>query len=102
MSMIAIMVVGVACFVIPEAKTVSSLIVPHFCLGVGIGILDVSSVPYLASLVDTLTINDSDESNDFASYGSVYTIQQTAVSMAYSIGEKAEEVIENNFNLNNI
>lgn len=42
MSVIAIMVVGVSCIVIPEAKTVSSLIVPHFCLGLGIGILDAS------------------------------------------------------------
>lgn len=40
MSVIAIMVVGISCFVIPEAKTVSSLIIPHFCLGLGIGVLD--------------------------------------------------------------
>jgi MFS transporter, DHA1 family, solute carrier family 18 (vesicular amine transporter), member 1/2 len=61
MSVMAIMVVGISCFVvtiskvinftipitfylffskIPEAVSVSSLIIPHFCLGLGIGVLD--------------------------------------------------------------
>lgn len=91
MSVMAIMVVGISCFVIPEAKTVSSLIIPHFCLGLGIGILDTSLVPYLARLADTITGSSDDSSevtDDSASnYGSVYAIQQTAVSLAYSIGE---------------
>lgn len=91
MSVMAIMVVGVSCFIIPEAKTVSSLIIPHFCLGLGIGVLDTSLVPYLARLADTiLSRNDDlseDSDNGASNYGSVYAIQQTAVSLAYSIGE---------------
>lgn len=94
MSVIAIMVVGVSCIIIPEAKTVSSLIFPHFCLGLGIGILDASLVPYLAWLADSIIANhdDASEATDDSSssnYGSVYAIQQTAVSLAYSIGKAA-------------
>lgn len=92
MSVLAIMVIGISCFVIPEAKTVSSLIIPHFCLGLGIGVLDTSLVPYLARLADSITSisDDSSEVSDCAAsnYGSVYAIQQTAVSLAYSLGKK--------------
>jgi hypothetical protein len=49
-------------------------------------------VPYLARLADTITGNSeesSEKTDDAASnYGSVYAIQQTAVSLAYSVGEK--------------
>lgn len=88
MSVLAIMVVGIACIIIPEAKNVSNLIIPHFCLGLGIGILDTSLVPFLARLTDTIMMQGNEAENDDASnYGSVYAIQQTAVSLAYSIGE---------------
>lgn len=100
MSVLAIMVVGIACIIIPEAKNVSSLIVPHFCLGLGIGILDTSLVPFLARLTDTIMQGNDPENDDVASnYGSVYAIQQTAVSLAYSIGEK---LTENFFKLSKI
>ncbi|KAG5683575.1 hypothetical protein PVAND_012848 [Polypedilum vanderplanki] len=59
-----------------------------FCLGLGIGILDTSLVPYLVRLTDSITqkCDESCEENDIPSnYGSVYAIQQTAVSLAYSI-----------------
>ncbi|KAG5669939.1 hypothetical protein PVAND_000228 [Polypedilum vanderplanki] len=88
MSVLALMCVGISSTIIPEAKTVSSLIIPHFCLGLGIGILDTSLVPYLARLTDSITqkCDESCEENDIPSnYGSVYAIQQTAVSLAYSI-----------------
>lgn len=88
MSVLAIMVVGFSCVIIPEAKTVSSLIIPHFCLGLGIGILDTSLVPFLARLTDTIMMQGEENSDEMASnYGSVYAIQQTAVSLAYSIGK---------------
>jgi MFS transporter, DHA1 family, solute carrier family 18 (vesicular amine transporter), member 1/2 len=88
MSVLAIMIVGISCFVIPEAKTVSSLIIPHFGLGLGIGVLDTSLVPYLARLADSITINNEDSTDDpVSNYGSVYAIQQTAVSLAYSVGK---------------
>lgn len=89
MSVLAIMVVGIACIIIPEAKNVSNLIIPHFCLGLGIGILDTSLVPFLARLTDTIIMQGNEAENDdvASNYGSVYAIQQTAVSLAYSIGE---------------
>ncbi|KAL7022548.1 hypothetical protein ACKWTF_012292 [Chironomus riparius] len=89
MSVLAIMIVGISCVIIPEAKSVSSLIVPHFCLGLGIGVLDVSLVPYLARLTDAISQDETNENLDIdtaSNYGSVYAIQQTAVSLAYSIG----------------
>jgi DHA1 family solute carrier family 18 vesicular amine transporter 1/2 len=49
----ALLIVGIACIVIPEVRTVSSLIIPHFGLGLGIGIIDASLVPMLASIVDS-------------------------------------------------
>jgi DHA1 family solute carrier family 18 vesicular amine transporter 1/2 len=51
---------------------------PHFGLGLGIGIVDSALVPMLANLVDTRHPN--------LHYGSVYALQQTAVSLAYSVG----------------
>lgn len=96
MSVIAIMVVGLSCFVIPEAQSVSSLIIPHFCLGLGIGVLDTSLVPYLARLADdTASLaaggSESDEMSS-STYGSVYAIQQTAVSLAYSVGKGLRKI----------
>lgn len=96
MSVIAIMVVGLSCFVIPEAQSVSSLIIPHFCLGLGIGVLDTSLVPYLARLADDTAslAADGSESDEMSSstYGSVYAIQQTAVSLAYSVGKGLKKI----------
>lgn len=82
-AVLAIMIVGISCIVIPEARTVSSLIIPHFCLGLGIGVLDTSLVPYLARLTDAIMMQNSmeagTENEDItSSYGSVYAIQQTA------------------------
>lgn len=82
----ALMLVGVSCCVIPSATSVSSLIVPHFGLGLGIGIVDASLVPLMASIVDSKTLDDGSGSTDLTTnYGSVYAIQQTAVSLAYSV-----------------
>lgn len=55
----------------------SQLVLPHFGLGLGIGIVDAALVPMLANLMDT---------RHSAHYGSVYALQQTAVSLAYSLG----------------
>lgn len=77
---------------IPAATTVPHLLLPHFCLGIGIGVVDAALVPLLASLVDeSMRLDASLDSN----YGTVYAIQQTSVSLAYSVapligGELAE------------
>ncbi len=54
------------------------LVLPHFGLGLGIGVVDSSLMPMLATLVD--------EEGHGSAYGSVYSIAQTAVSLAYGLG----------------
>ncbi|KAJ9586912.1 hypothetical protein L9F63_019488 [Diploptera punctata] len=73
----AMATVGLSCALIPSARSVSELAVPHFCLGLGIGVVDAALVPLLADLMD---------SRYAAHYGSVYALQQMAVSLAYSLG----------------
>ncbi|KAF3429475.1 hypothetical protein E2986_04682 [Frieseomelitta varia] len=58
-----------------NTETMSQLIVPHLGMGLGIGVADAALVPLLASLVD-----------QNGNYGPVYSIQQVAVSLAYSLG----------------
>lgn len=80
--------------------------VPHFGLGLGIGVLDAALVPYLSSRIDIRyggggggggegysDISGSESLS--ANYGTVYTIQQTAVSLAYSASPLlASEVVK--------
>lgn len=56
----------------------------------GIGVLDAALVPYLSSCIDLKYshdgLSDISGSHDFHSnYGTVYAIQQMAVSVAYSV-----------------
>ena len=53
------------------------LVVPHFGLGLGLGVVDSSLMPLLAKLV---------EDRHVGAYGSVLAVSQTAVSLAYGIG----------------
>lgn len=74
---------------IPSATTVAQLLLPHFALGLGIGVIDAALVPLLATFVDaTLAQEEGGEaSNSMSSYGTVYAIQQTSVSLAYCLGK---------------
>lgn len=65
------------------------LLIPHFCLGLGIGVVDAALVPLLATVVDAkYAAEESPTTNEQSShYGTVYAIQQMAVSLAYSIGK---------------
>lgn len=74
-AILAMFVVGVSAILIPSANTMSQLIFPHLGMGLGIGVADAALVPLLASLVDRN-----------GNYGPVYSIQQVAVSLAYSLG----------------
>ncbi|KAL6445859.1 hypothetical protein ACFW04_000929 [Cataglyphis niger] len=74
-AILAVFVVGVSAILIPSANTMSQLIFPHLAMGLGIGVADASLVPLLATLVDRN-----------GNYGPVYSIQQVAVSLAYSLG----------------
>ena len=60
------------------AKTMWGLVIPHWMLGLGIGVVDSSLMPLLAVLVD--------QEGHGSAYGSVYAIAQTAVSLAYGLG----------------
>ncbi|XP_011296969.1 synaptic vesicular amine transporter [Fopius arisanus] len=71
----AMCLLGVSTILLPSAKSISQLVVPHLGLGLGIGVIDAALVPLLASLVD-----------QNGNYGTVYSIQQVAVSLAYSLG----------------
>nr|XP_036224045.1 synaptic vesicular amine transporter [Bactrocera oleae]XP_036224046.1 synaptic vesicular amine transporter [Bactrocera oleae] len=88
-SCIALLLVGISSILIPSAITVSQLLLPHFGLGLGIGIIDAALVPLLATFVDaTLAQEEQDgtgSGNSMSSYGTVYAIQQTSVSLAYCL-----------------
>ncbi|XP_019561722.2 synaptic vesicular amine transporter [Aedes albopictus] len=86
-AILSLAVVGVSCIVIPSATTVLGLLLPHFSLGLGIGVLDAALVPLLATIVDSQCENDNDSDicESSPNYGAVYAIQQIAVSLAYSL-----------------
>ncbi|KAH8281156.1 hypothetical protein KR054_012514 [Drosophila jambulina] len=86
-SCISLLLVGIASILIPSATTVAQLLLPHFALGLGIGVIDAALVPLLATFVDaTLSQEEHSEgSSSMSSYGTVYAIQQTSVSLAYCL-----------------
>lgn len=59
------------------ATTIPQLFLPHFGIGLSVGIIDAILVPFLATLI---------ESKGSTKYGAIYTLQQIAVSLAYSFG----------------
>ncbi|XP_037091282.1 synaptic vesicular amine transporter-like [Pollicipes pollicipes] len=65
-------------FKLPQSTRMVHLVLPHFCIGLGIGIVDASLMPLLARLVERGGLQ--------ASYGTVYALSQTAVCLAYSVG----------------
>ncbi|XP_023173871.2 synaptic vesicular amine transporter [Drosophila hydei] len=86
-SCLSLLLVGLASILIPSATTVAQLLLPHFALGLGIGVIDAALVPLLATFVDaTLAQDDNGETRSTrSSYGTVYAIQQTSVSLAYCL-----------------
>ncbi|XP_049281624.1 synaptic vesicular amine transporter [Anopheles funestus] len=92
-SIVALLLVGSSCILIPSANTVAGLLLPHLGLGLGIGVVDAALVPLLATLVDAQLSHHPDQDVGFSveesggehGYGAVYAIQQIAVSVAYSL-----------------
>ncbi|XP_058813841.1 synaptic vesicular amine transporter-like isoform X2 [Topomyia yanbarensis] len=86
-AILALTLVGISCILIPSAVTVVGLLLPHFGLGLGIGVLDAALIPLLATIVDSQcsSDNESDICDSSPNYGAVYAIQQIAVSLAYSL-----------------
>ncbi|KAK3799315.1 hypothetical protein RRG08_048822 [Elysia crispata] len=62
---------------LPFATSLPQLILPHFGLGLGLGITDAAVMPLLALLVDL---------RHEAFYGCVYAVVQLAVCLAYFVG----------------
>lgn len=80
---------------IPSATTVAQLLMPHFALGLGIGVIDAALVPLLANFVDATLAQDEnsgDATSSMSSYGTVYAIQQTSVSLAYCLGKVMPDI----------
>lgn len=81
---------------IPSATTVAQLLMPHFALGLGIGIIDAALVPLLANFVDATLAQEENGGGDtpssMSSYGTVYAIQQTSVSLAYCLGKAMPDI----------
>ncbi|CAL1546831.1 unnamed protein product [Lymnaea stagnalis] len=69
---------------LPFATAVPQLILPHFGLGLGLGVTDAAIMPFLALLVDV---------RNEAFYGCVYAIAQLAVCLAYSFGPLAAGMV---------
>ncbi|XP_017786489.1 PREDICTED: synaptic vesicular amine transporter-like [Nicrophorus vespilloides] len=73
----AMIITGLSCCAIPLATSIGGLTLPHFGLGLGVGVVDAALVPLLANLVDT---------RGNSQYGPIYALQQASVSLAYSFG----------------
>ncbi|CAG0882286.1 unnamed protein product [Darwinula stevensoni] len=73
----AMVLTGFCAFMIPSARSVWVLGIPHFGMGLGIGMVDSALMPLLAHLLDLRYT---------AVYANVYAIAQAAVSLAYSLG----------------
>ncbi|CAI9716994.1 synaptic vesicular amine transporter-like [Octopus vulgaris] len=71
------LIIGLCCFFLPFASSISQLIMPHFGIGLGLGITDAALMPLLALLVDR---------RHNGVYGGVYSISQIAVCLAYALG----------------
>ncbi|XP_055544315.1 synaptic vesicular amine transporter isoform X2 [Wyeomyia smithii] len=84
-AILAATLVGISCIMIPFSTTVSGLLLPHFGLGLGIGVMDAALIPLLATIVDDQCTSGDNESESAPNYGAVYAIQQIAVSLAYSL-----------------
>ncbi|KAF8790875.1 synaptic vesicular amine transporter-like [Argiope bruennichi] len=76
-AMVSLFIVGVCALMIPISTHILQLVIPHFGLGLGIGVIDASLMPLLANIVDVRYMG---------LYGSVYAIAEMAVCLAYSIG----------------
>lgn len=72
----------------PLASSIIYLTGPHFGIGVGIGAVDASLVPLLATLADRhLSTDTTDDLPTTPSYGRTFALGQTAVSLAYCLGK---------------
>ncbi|EFX79865.1 hypothetical protein DAPPUDRAFT_22768, partial [Daphnia pulex] len=84
-AMLSMIILGISCTLVPLASSIIHLTGPHFCIGAGIGAVDASLVPLLATLAENR--QRLDKIVDLSpSYGKTFALGQTAVSLAYCLG----------------
>ncbi|CAJ0958008.1 unnamed protein product, partial [Mesorhabditis belari] len=74
---IGLVVIGFCLLLIPSATSVGGLIIPHFCMGFSIGMIDASMFPLMGYLVDIRHVGV---------YGSIYAIADAAFCFAFALG----------------
>ncbi|GMT36103.1 hypothetical protein PFISCL1PPCAC_27400 [Pristionchus fissidentatus] len=75
--LIGLVVIGFCLLAIPSATSVTGLIIPHFCMGFSIGMIDASMFPLMGWLVDLRHVGV---------YGSIYAIADAAFCFAFALG----------------
>lgn len=76
-AIVAMLVISLALAIVPEMRSMLALAGPHLFLGMGVGTVDAALMPLLAAIVDARYV---------AAYGSVYSIAQAAIALAYFLG----------------
>uniref|UniRef100_A0A914DT09 Major facilitator superfamily (MFS) profile domain-containing protein n=1 Tax=Acrobeloides nanus TaxID=290746 RepID=A0A914DT09_9BILA len=74
---IGLAVIGFCLLSIPSAESVYGLIVPLFCMGFSIGMIDASMFPQMGYIVDVRHVGV---------YGSIYAIADAAFCFAFALG----------------
>ncbi|XP_057373254.1 synaptic vesicular amine transporter-like isoform X2 [Daphnia carinata] len=86
-AMLSVIILGISCTLVPLVSSIIYLTGPHFGIGIGIGAVDASLVPLLATLADKHPSTDiTDDLPTTPSYGRTFALGQTAVSLAYCLG----------------
>ncbi|XP_030842212.1 synaptic vesicular amine transporter isoform X2 [Strongylocentrotus purpuratus] len=76
-SMIGMIIGGIAMMLIPLSQNVPHLIGPNFFVGFGVGMVDASMMPIMGHLVDIRHVSV---------YGSVYAIADVAFCLGFAVG----------------
>uniref|UniRef100_A0A183C103 MFS domain-containing protein n=1 Tax=Globodera pallida TaxID=36090 RepID=A0A183C103_GLOPA len=76
-SFIGLIVIGFCLIAIPSASSVFGLILPNFCMGFSIGMIDASMFPMMGHIVDQRHVGV---------YGSIYAIADAAFCFAFFLG----------------
>ncbi|KAF7634799.1 MFS domain-containing protein [Meloidogyne graminicola] len=74
---IGIVVIGFCLILIPSAESIYGLILPNFCMGFSIGMIDASMFPMMGYIVDIRHVGV---------YGSIYAIADAAFCFAFFLG----------------
>ncbi|VDD86385.1 unnamed protein product [Enterobius vermicularis] len=76
-ALIGLVIIGICLLAIPSARSVGGLIIPNFCMGLSIGMIDSSMFPLMGYLVDIRHVGV---------YGSIYAMSDAAFCFAFTLG----------------